>query len=135
MLDAATGQNAVNQAREFQHAANITGIVLTKLDGTPKGGVVIAIREELKIPVKFIGVGEQLDDLQLLTPMNLRRLFLNRRQRELTGIQALACKWGRGSFERKEECFENVCHGHSQQTQDHGAAAHSGAAGNPGDHS
>ena len=64
VLDAATGQNAVNQAREFQHAANITGIVLTKLDGTPKGGVVIAIREELKIPVKFIGVGEQLDDLQ-----------------------------------------------------------------------
>ena len=64
VLDAATGQNAVNQAREFQHAANITGIGLTKLDGTPKGGVVIAIREELKIPVKFIGVGEQLDDLQ-----------------------------------------------------------------------
>lgn len=64
VLDAATGQNAVNQAREFQNAANITGIVLTKLDGTPKGGVVIAIREELKIPVKFIGVGEQLDDLQ-----------------------------------------------------------------------
>ena len=64
VLDAATGQNAVNQAREFQHAADITGIVLTKLDGTPKGGVVIAIREELKIPVKFIGVGEQLDDLQ-----------------------------------------------------------------------
>ena len=64
MLDAATGQNAVNQAREFQNAAHITGIVLTKLDGTPKGGVVIAIREDLKIPVKFIGVGEQLDDLQ-----------------------------------------------------------------------
>ena len=64
VLDAATGQNAVNQAREFKDAADITGIVLTKLDGTPKGGVVIAIREELKIPVKFIGVGEQLDDLQ-----------------------------------------------------------------------
>ena len=64
VLDAATGQNAVNQAREFKKAADITGIVLTKLDGTPKGGVVIAIREDLKIPVKFIGVGEQLDDLQ-----------------------------------------------------------------------
>mgnify|MGYP000697680224 FL=1 len=64
VLDAATGQNAVNQAREFKNAADITGIVLTKLDGTPKGGVVIAIREDLKIPVKFIGVGEQLDDLQ-----------------------------------------------------------------------
>ena len=66
VLDAATGQNAVNQAREFKNAADITGIVLTKLDGTPKGGVVIAIREDLKIPVKFIGVGEQLDDLQPL---------------------------------------------------------------------
>lgn len=64
VLDAATGQNAVNQAREFKNAADITGIVLTKLDGTPKGGVVIALREDLKIPVKFIGVGEQLDDLQ-----------------------------------------------------------------------
>ncbi len=64
VLDAATGQNAVNQAREFRNAANITGIVLTKLDGTPKGGVVLAIRDDLKIPVKFIGVGEQVDDLQ-----------------------------------------------------------------------
>lgn len=64
VLDATTGQNAVNQAREFQNAAGITGIVLTKLDGTARGGVVIAIREDLKIPVKFIGVGEQVDDLQ-----------------------------------------------------------------------
>ncbi len=64
VLDAATGQNAVNQAREFSAAANITGIVLTKLDGTPKGGVILAIRQELHLPVKFIGVGEQVDDLQ-----------------------------------------------------------------------
>ncbi len=64
VLDATTGQNAVNQAREFKNAAGITGIVLTKLDGTARGGVVIAIREDLKIPVKFIGVGEQVDDLQ-----------------------------------------------------------------------
>lgn len=64
VLDATTGQNAVNQVREFQHVAGITGIVLTKLDGTAKGGVVLAIREELNVPVKFIGVGEQLDDLQ-----------------------------------------------------------------------
>lgn len=64
VLDATTGQNAVNQAREFQNAAGITGIVLTKLDGTAKGGVVIAIREDLHLPVKFIGVGEQVDDLQ-----------------------------------------------------------------------
>ncbi len=64
VLDAATGQNAVNQAREFGSAADITGIVLTKLDGTPKGGVVLAIRQELRLPVKFVGVGEQADDLQ-----------------------------------------------------------------------
>ena len=64
VLDAATGQNAVHQAREFQSAAGITGIVLTKLDGTPKGGVVLPIKRELGLSVKFIGVGEQVDDLQ-----------------------------------------------------------------------
>ena len=64
VLDAATGQNAVNQAREFQSAAGITGIVLTKLDGTPKGGVVLPIKRDLGLSVKFIGVGEQVDDLQ-----------------------------------------------------------------------
>ena len=64
MLDAATGQNAVNQAREFKNVADITGIVLTKLDGTAKGGIVISIKNELNIPVKFIGVGEGIDDLQ-----------------------------------------------------------------------
>ena len=64
VLDATTGQNAVNQAREFKSVADITGIVLTKLDGTPRGGVILAIREELGLPVKFIGVGEQADDLQ-----------------------------------------------------------------------
>lgn len=68
VLDAATGQNAVNQAREFQSAAGITGIVLTKLDGTPKGGVVLPIKRELGLPVKFIGVGEQIDDLQPFDP-------------------------------------------------------------------
>lgn len=64
VLDATTGQNAVIQAKEFKHAADITGLVLTKLDGTAKGGIVISIRKELGIPVKFIGVGEKIDDLQ-----------------------------------------------------------------------
>ena len=64
VLDAATGQNAVNQAREFKNVANITGIVLTKLDGTAKGGIVIPIHNELSIPVKYVGVGEGIDDLQ-----------------------------------------------------------------------
>ncbi len=68
VLDSTTGQNAVNQAREFQSVAEITGIVLTKLDGTARGGVVLAIKNELGIPVKFIGVGEQIDDLQPFKP-------------------------------------------------------------------
>ena len=64
VLDATTGQNAVNQAEQFSLATGITGIVLTKLDGTAKGGVVLAIKEGLGIPVKYLGVGEQIDDLQ-----------------------------------------------------------------------
>ncbi len=64
VLDATTGQNAVNQAREFTSTSNITGIVLTKLDGTAKGGVVLAVKNDLGIPVKLIGVGEGMDDLQ-----------------------------------------------------------------------
>ena len=68
VLDATTGQNAVNQAREFQSVAELTGIILTKLDGTARGGVVLSIKNELKIPVKFVGVGEKLDDLQPFDP-------------------------------------------------------------------
>ena len=70
VLDATTGQNAVNQAREFQSAAGITGIVLTKLDGTARGGVVLPIREDLGMAVKFVGVGEQVDDLQPFDAMD-----------------------------------------------------------------
>ena len=68
VLDATTGQNAVNQAREFKNVAEITGIVLTKLDGTARGGVVLAIKHDLNVPVKFVGVGEQMDDLQPFDP-------------------------------------------------------------------
>lgn len=64
VLDATTGQNAVMQAKEFKNAANITGLVLTKLDGTAKGGIVISIKKELGIPVKYIGVGEGIDDME-----------------------------------------------------------------------
>jgi len=64
VLDASTGQNALNQAKEFKEACNITGIVLTKMDGTAKGGIAIAIWQELGIPVKYIGVGEGIEDLQ-----------------------------------------------------------------------
>jgi fused signal recognition particle receptor len=68
VLDATTGQNAIMQAKEFTKVANVTGIVLTKLDGTAKGGVVIPIVDELQIPVRFIGVGEKIDDLQVFNP-------------------------------------------------------------------
>lgn len=68
VLDATTGQNAVNQARDFKNVCEITGIVLTKLDGTAKGGVVLAIKNDLKVPVKFVGVGERIDDLQPFNP-------------------------------------------------------------------
>ena len=64
VLDATTGQNAVLQAKEFRNAANLTGLILTKLDGTAKGGMIISIRRELNIPVKFIGVGEKIDDME-----------------------------------------------------------------------
>ncbi|MBQ7173253.1 MAG: signal recognition particle-docking protein FtsY [Clostridia bacterium] len=64
VLDATTGQNAILQAKEFRNAAELTGLILNKLDGTAKGGIVLSIREELDIPVKFIGVGERIDDMQ-----------------------------------------------------------------------
>lgn len=68
VLDATTGQNAVNQARLFREVCDITGIVLTKLDGTAKGGIILPIKNELGIPVKFVGVGEKIDDLQPFIP-------------------------------------------------------------------
>ena len=64
VLDGTTGQNALAQARQFKEVANVTGIILTKLDGTAKGGIAVAIQSELDIPVKYIGVGESIDDLQ-----------------------------------------------------------------------
>ncbi len=64
VLDATTGQNGLNQAREFAAACGVTGVVLTKLDGTAKGGVVVGIRDQLGLPIKFVGVGEQVDDLR-----------------------------------------------------------------------
>lgn len=68
VLDATTGQNALNQAREFGEVAQLTGIILTKMDGTSKGGIAVAIQSELNVPVKYIGVGEKLDDLQKFEP-------------------------------------------------------------------
>ncbi len=73
VLDATTGQNAVNQASEFAKATGITGIILTKLDGTAKGGVVLAVKDVLGISVKFIGVGEKVDDLQPFDPLEFSK--------------------------------------------------------------
>ena len=78
VLDATTGQNALNQAKLFREAAGLTGLELTKLDGTARGGVVIGIREELDIPIKYIGVGEQIDDLRPFDPVEFANaLFQN----------------------------------------------------------
>ena len=83
VLDATTGQNAVNLAEKFRQATGITGIVLTKLDGTAKGGVVLAIKEGLGIPVKYIGVGEQIDDLQPFNAQEFARaLFAKTEENE-----------------------------------------------------
>jgi fused signal recognition particle receptor len=68
VLDATTGQNAVMQAKEFKGASDITGLILTKLDGTAKGGIVLSVKKELGIPVKFIGVGEKIDDMKPFDP-------------------------------------------------------------------
>ncbi|MBI2922925.1 MAG: signal recognition particle-docking protein FtsY [Planctomycetes bacterium] len=68
VLDATTGQNAINQAKSFSEVLNVTGLVLAKLDGTAKGGVVVAIEEQLRLPVKFVGVGEKLEDLEVFDP-------------------------------------------------------------------
>ncbi len=68
VIDAATGQNALIQAKEFQKAAEITGIIITKLDGTSKGGIAVAVKDELNVPVMFVGVGEKIEDLQKFEP-------------------------------------------------------------------
>ncbi|HOJ47628.1 MAG TPA: signal recognition particle-docking protein FtsY [Bacillota bacterium] len=80
VLDASTGQNALMQAKEFGKAANITGIVLTKLDGTAKGGIILSIKKELGIPVKFIGVGEGIEDLQPFDADQFVRAFFNKNE-------------------------------------------------------
>ncbi|MGR6340229.1 signal recognition particle-docking protein FtsY [Priestia megaterium] len=83
VLDATTGQNALSQAKTFSEATNVTGIVLTKLDGTAKGGIVLAIRNELKLPVKFVGLGEKVDDLQPFdTEQYIYGLFVNALEEE-----------------------------------------------------
>ena len=78
VLDATTGMNALNQAREFNKAVKLTGLVVTKLDGTSKGGMVVAVERELQIPVKFIGLGEQPDDLQPFDPKAFARALFER---------------------------------------------------------
>jgi len=78
VLDSTTGTNALNQAREFHQALGVTGLIVTKLDGTAKGGIVVAIARELEIPVKFIGLGEQMDDLQPFDPKQFAEALFER---------------------------------------------------------
>lgn len=99
VLDATTGQNAVNQAREFKAAADITGIVLTKLDGTARGGVVLAIKNELEIPVKFVGVGEQIDDLQPFDPEAFAKGLFMTKEDEEDGIMGEPEAGENGSYD------------------------------------
>ena len=88
VLDGTTGQNALVQAREFKEVSDISGIVLTKLDGTAKGGIAIAIQAELGIPVKYIGVGEQIDDLQKFDPDDfVNALFEKPEDEDLGGTE------------------------------------------------
>ncbi|EIT85057.1 signal recognition particle-docking protein FtsY [Fictibacillus macauensis ZFHKF-1] len=83
VVDATTGQNAMSQAKIFSQATNVTGLVLTKLDGTAKGGIVLGIRHELDIPVKFVGLGEKIDDLQAFDPEQfVYGLFMNMEEEE-----------------------------------------------------
>ena len=75
VLDATTGMNALNQARQFHQTVPLTGLVITKLDGTSKAGMVVAIQQELGIPVKYIGVGEAVDDLQVFNAKEFATIF------------------------------------------------------------
>ena len=77
VLDATTGQNAIMQVKAFKETVDITGLVLTKLDGTAKGGVVIGIVQENNLPIKFIGVGEQIDDMEVFDSTDFVEAFLN----------------------------------------------------------
>jgi len=76
VLDATTGQNAVSQAKTFSEVSQLTGLILTKLDGTAKGGIILSIKNELNVPVKFVGVGEQMDDLQPFIPQDFAEALM-----------------------------------------------------------
>ena len=82
VLDGTTGQNALAQARQFMEVADITGIILTKLDGTAKGGIAVAIQSELGLPVKYIGIGEKIDDLQKFNADDFVNALFNVRKSE-----------------------------------------------------
>ena len=84
VLDGTTGQNALNQAREFGQVADLTGIILTKMDGTAKGGIAVAIQSELNIPVKYIGVGEHIEDLQKFDPEQFVNALFDVKEEDLT---------------------------------------------------
>lgn len=136
VLDATTGQNAVNQAREFKTVADITGIVLTKLDGTARGGVVLAIKNELGIPVKFIGVGEQIDDLQPFNPSVFAESLFDKidyKEDDDNEISAKADEEAEAVGEVSEQAEEASVQYEEQQPDD-GSGDSEGAEGEPQEH-
>jgi len=82
VLDAGTGQNAINQARQFQQAVGVTGLTLTKLDGTAKGGIIFALARHFGLPVRYIGVGEGIDDLRPFNAEEFTRALFQREQND-----------------------------------------------------
>ena len=126
VLDSTTGQNAVNQAREFQSVAEITGIVLTKLDGTARGGVVLAIKNELGIPVKFIGVGEQIDDLQPFKPSAFADGLFDKI--EYKDEEDISIEIVEESKEEFEEVNEDILQKEEFTTEDNGSVEESSEA-------
>ncbi|MDE7121048.1 MAG: signal recognition particle-docking protein FtsY, partial [Oscillospiraceae bacterium] len=119
VLDATTGQNAVSQARLFSEVANITGIVLTKLDGTAKGGIVVSIKNELGIPVKLVGVGEKIEDLQRFNNADFVRALFDRPEEDVVSEEEPETeeipkkKTGLFSFGKKEEPEPEITPGES----------------------
>lgn len=122
VLDAATGQNALSQAREFSHVVDLTGIVLTKMDGSSKGGIAIAVQSELGIPVKYIGVGEHLEDLQRFDPDDfVRALFDAEPEEEGASAETSSAEEGSSLEEGSRENGEEADHPSADRTPDAGA--------------
>ncbi len=111
VLDGTTGQNALAQARQFMEVADITGIILTKLDGTAKGGIAVAIQSELGIPVKYVGIGEKIDDLAEVRRRRFCKCTVQRARQQKRKRQGVKKRWMM-TLEKFEEAYEEVRKSH-----------------------